>query len=89
MSVVAESAKRKEDGVVVISKQKLTSKASDLYVQLKNKTKGNLFLFSSVYELPFYDAKISRGFYTIHLTLTPRGEGKFIGLTDNTVRIKP
>ncbi len=58
------------------------------------KTKGNLysqkirFLFSSVYELPFYDAKISRGFYTIHLTLTPRGEGKFIGLTDNTVRIR-
>jgi len=32
MSVVAESAKRKEDGVVVISKQKLTPKASDLYV---------------------------------------------------------
>jgi hypothetical protein len=32
MSVVAESAKRKEDGVVVISKQKLISKASDLYV---------------------------------------------------------
>ncbi len=30
MSVTAESAKRKEDGVVVISKQKLTSKASDL-----------------------------------------------------------
>ncbi|CAF4424903.1 unnamed protein product, partial [Rotaria magnacalcarata] len=30
MSVVAESAKRKEDGVVVISKQKLISKASDL-----------------------------------------------------------
>jgi hypothetical protein len=32
MSVIAESAKRKEDGVVVISKQKLISKASDLYV---------------------------------------------------------
>lgn len=32
VSVVAESAKRKEDGVVVISKQKLQSKASDLYV---------------------------------------------------------
>jgi hypothetical protein len=32
VSVVAESAKRKEDGVVVISKQKLISKASDLYV---------------------------------------------------------
>jgi hypothetical protein len=30
MSVIAESAKRKEDGVVVISKQKLTPKASDL-----------------------------------------------------------
>ena len=30
MSVVAESAKRKDDGVVVISKQKLISKASDL-----------------------------------------------------------
>jgi hypothetical protein len=30
MSVVAESAKRKDDGVVVISKQKLTPKASDL-----------------------------------------------------------
>ena len=45
--------------------------------------------FSSVYELPFYDTKIPRGFYTIHLTLTPRNnEGKFIGLTDNTVRRK-
>lgn len=32
MSVVAESAKRKDDGVVVISKQKLIPKASDLYV---------------------------------------------------------
>jgi hypothetical protein len=30
ISVVAESAKRKEDGAVVISKQKLISKASDL-----------------------------------------------------------
>ncbi len=30
MSVVAESAKRKDDGVVVISKQKLISKSSDL-----------------------------------------------------------
>lgn len=29
MSVVAESAKRKEDGVVVISKQKLIPKSSD------------------------------------------------------------
>ena len=45
-----------------------------------------LFYFSSVYELPFYDTKIPRGFYTIHLTLTPRIDGKFIGLTDNTVR---
>jgi hypothetical protein len=32
MSVVAESAKRKEDGVIVISKQKLISKSSDSYV---------------------------------------------------------
>jgi hypothetical protein len=32
MTVTAESAKRKEDGVVVISKQKLTSKSSDLYI---------------------------------------------------------
>ncbi len=32
MTVTAESAKRKEDGVVVISKQKLTPKSSDLYV---------------------------------------------------------
>jgi hypothetical protein len=46
-----------------------------------------LLLFSSVYELSFYDAKIPRGFYTIHLTLTPRNEGKLVGLTDNTVRI--
>jgi hypothetical protein len=30
MTVTAESAKRKEDGAVVISKQKLTPKASDL-----------------------------------------------------------
>jgi hypothetical protein len=30
MTVTAESAKRKEDGVVVISKQKLTPKSSDL-----------------------------------------------------------
>lgn len=30
MTVTAESAKRNEDGVVVISKQKLTSKSSDL-----------------------------------------------------------
>jgi oligosaccharyltransferase complex subunit delta (ribophorin II) len=72
MSVVAESAKRKEDGVIVISKQKLISKSSD----------------SSVYELAFYDAKIPQGFYTIHLTLTPRNEGKFIGLTDNTIEVK-
>lgn len=42
-------------------------------------------MFSSVYELPFYDKKIPRGFYTIHLTLTPRTDGNFIGLTDNTV----
>ncbi|UJR30982.1 hypothetical protein I4U23_018493 [Adineta vaga] len=69
ISVVAESAKRKEDGAVVISKQKLISKASDF----------------SVFELPFYDAKIPRGFYTIHLTLTARGDDKLIGLTDNTV----
>jgi len=34
MSVVAETAKRKEDGVVVISKQKLVPKASDQYVAL-------------------------------------------------------
>ncbi|CAF4562476.1 unnamed protein product [Rotaria sp. Silwood1] len=72
MSVVAESAKRKEDGVVVISKQKLISKASDF----------------SVYELPFYDTKIPRGFYTIHLTLTARNEGKLIGLTDNIIDVK-
>ncbi|CAF2113081.1 unnamed protein product [Rotaria magnacalcarata] len=72
MSVVAESAKRKEDGVVVISKQKLISKASDF----------------SVYELPFYDTKIPRGFYTIHLTLTARNEGKLIGLTDNMIDVK-
>jgi hypothetical protein len=45
-------------------------------------------LFSSVYELPFYTKKIPQGFYTIHLTLTPGGEGKFAGLTDNTVRRK-
>jgi hypothetical protein len=32
MTVTAESAKRKEDGSVVISKQKLTPKSSDLYV---------------------------------------------------------
>jgi hypothetical protein len=32
MSIVAESAKRKDDGVVVISKQKLIPKSSDLYV---------------------------------------------------------
>jgi len=72
ISVVAESAKRKEDGAVVISKQKLISKASDF----------------SVFELPFYDAKIPRGFYTIHLTLTPRGDDKLIGLTDNTIEVK-
>ena len=45
-------------------------------------------LFSTVYELPFYDTKIPRGFYTIHLTLTGRNEGKLIGLTDNIVCIK-
>ncbi len=45
-------------------------------------------LFSSVYELPFYTKKTPRGFYTIHLTLSPQTEGKFVGLTDNTVRIK-
>lgn len=33
ITVIAESAKRKDDGVVVISKQKLISKASDLYVE--------------------------------------------------------
>lgn len=44
------------------------------------------FLFSTVFELPFYDKKIPRGFYTIHLTLQPQTDGKFIGLTDNTVR---
>ncbi|CAF0952393.1 unnamed protein product [Adineta ricciae] len=70
--VVAESAKRKEDGAVVISKQKLTAKDST----------------SSIFELPFYDAKIPRGFYTIHLTLTPRGDEKLIGLTDNTIEVK-
>ncbi|CAF3640446.1 unnamed protein product, partial [Rotaria sp. Silwood2] len=32
MTVTADSAKRNEDGVVVISKQKLTPKSSDLYV---------------------------------------------------------
>ena len=31
LTVTAESAKRKEDGAVVISKQKLAPKASDLY----------------------------------------------------------
>ncbi|CAF0853507.1 unnamed protein product [Adineta ricciae] len=72
ISVVAESAKRKEDGAVVISKQKLTAKDST----------------SSIFELPFYDAKIPRGFYTIHLTLTPRGDEKLIGLTDNTIEVK-
>ncbi|CAF3950006.1 unnamed protein product, partial [Adineta steineri] len=72
MTVMAESAKRKDDGVVVVSKQKLTPKASDF----------------SVYELPFYDKKIPRGFYTIHLSLTPRTEGKFIGLTDITIDVK-
>jgi hypothetical protein len=53
-------------------------------IKLKNK----IYLFSTIYELPFNDKKIPRGFYTIHLTLTPRAEGKFIGLTDNTVRRK-
>ena len=53
----------------------------------KKRNQDNFFLFSSVYELPFYDTKIPRGFYTIHLTLTPRSEGKFVGLTDNTVRL--
>jgi len=72
ISVTAESAKRKDDGVVVISKTKLISKASDF----------------SVFELPFYDTKIPRGFYTIHLTLTPKTDGKFVGLTDNTVEVK-
>ncbi len=90
MSVVAESAKRKDDGVVVISKQKLISKSSDLYVLLSiTHHRFRFSLFSSVYELPFYDTKIPPGFYTIHLTLTPRNnEGKFVGLTDNTVRRK-
>ncbi|CAF0773108.1 unnamed protein product [Didymodactylos carnosus] len=73
ISVVAESAKRKEDGVVVVSKQKLTPKASDF----------------SVYELPFYDTKIPRGFYTIHLTLNHvKSETKLIGLSDNTIEVK-
>ncbi|CAF0796852.1 unnamed protein product [Rotaria sp. Silwood1] len=72
MTVTADSAKRNEDGVVVISKQKLTPKASDF----------------TVYELSFYDKKIPRGFYTIHLTLTPRTDGKFIGLTDHTIDVK-
>ncbi|CAF1271621.1 unnamed protein product, partial [Didymodactylos carnosus] len=73
MSVVAESAKRKEDGVIVISKQKLVPKASDF----------------SVYELPFYNTKIPRGLYTIHLTLNPvRNEAKLIGLNDHTIEVK-
>ena len=94
MSVVAESAKRKEDGVVVISKQKLISKASDLYAYLSLKEmllsifNNNFLSFSSVYELPFYDTKIPRGFYTVYLTLTARNERKLIGLTDNIVSIK-
>ncbi|CAF2756879.1 unnamed protein product [Rotaria sp. Silwood2] len=72
MTVTADSAKRNEDGVVVISKQKLTPKSSDF----------------TIYELPFYDKKIPRGFYTIHLTLTPSTNGKFIGLTDHTIDVK-
>jgi hypothetical protein len=44
-------------------------------------------LFSSIYELPFYTKKVPRGFYTIHLTLKPQTDGKFVGLTDNIVRI--
>jgi hypothetical protein len=57
--------------------------------KLQNYPKMTIFcIFSSVYELPFYTKKIPRGFYTIHLTLTPRTEGKFVGLTDNTVRWK-
>ncbi|CAF4278622.1 unnamed protein product, partial [Rotaria magnacalcarata] len=28
------------------------------------------------------------GFYTIHLTLTARNEGKLIGLTDNMIDVK-
>ncbi|CAF4758980.1 unnamed protein product, partial [Rotaria magnacalcarata] len=59
MTVTAESAKRKEDGVVVVSKQKLTPKSSDF----------------TVYELAFFDKKIPRGFYTIHLILTPHTNG--------------
>lgn len=72
MTVVAESAKRKEDGAVVISKQKLTPKSSDF----------------TIYELSFYNAKIPRGFYTVHLTLTPQQDNKLIGLTDNTIEVK-
>lgn len=72
VSVVAESAKRKEDGAVVISKQKLTPKSSD----------------SSIHELSFFNSKIPRGFYTVHLTLTSRQENRLIGLTDNTVEVK-
>ncbi|CAF2063713.1 unnamed protein product [Rotaria magnacalcarata] len=72
MTVTAESAKRKEDGVVVVSKQKLTPKSSDF----------------TVYELAFFDKKIPRGFYTIHLILTPHTNGGFVGLTDNTIDVK-
>lgn len=72
ITVVAESAKRKEDGAVVISKQRLNPKSSDF----------------TLYELSFYNAKTPRGFYTIHLTLTPREGGKLVGLTDNIIEVK-
>lgn len=49
MTVTAESAKRKEDGVVVISKQKLVSKSSDLYVWILEKQKNLNNLFALVH----------------------------------------
>lgn len=72
ISVLAESAKRKEDGAVVISKQKFSPKSSD----------------STIHELSFYNSKIPRGFYTVHLTLTSNSENKLIGLTENTIEVK-
>ena len=72
MTVTAESAKRNDDGVIALSKQKLTQRSSD----------------ATLYELPFYSNKIPKGFYTIQLSLKPVGEGKFIGLTDNTIEVK-
>jgi len=73
LNVVADSAKHKTDGAVVISKNPFKVSSND----------------ESIYELDLIKSKPTMGFYSISISAAPQKEDKrLIGLTGATVEVK-